>query len=381
VFSPLVTSSDIDFVALPGAPDQLVRGLVDTAGRSWSRQIAAVARFVTPLAARVFEAVEAACQDTEAVIHSFLLTLAGYEVARERDIPDISVQLFPVFCRTVEFPGIVFPDLPLGDPYRRVTHQILKQAFWQASRILYGRIRRSNPHLPRLTGWPFGANSDRPPPRLYAFSPHVVSRPDDWRDDMHVMGYWFRDDAGDWEPPQELVGFLEGPPPVCIALGSTVTRDREKLTGIVLEALALSRQRGVIAGAGLPVESLSDDVLRLDFAPYSWLFPRVAGVVHHGGAGTTAQGLRAGVPSAVVPFTSDQPFWGRRVHALGVGPRPIPASRLSAKRLSEAILALTDDGEMRRRAAALGEAIRAEDGVGEAVRIIGRYLGVNRGGG
>jgi sterol 3beta-glucosyltransferase len=168
---------------------------------------------------------------------------------------------------------------------------------------------------------------------------------------------------------------------VCVAFGSTVTRHREKLTRIVLEALAISRWRGVLVGTRRPVEVVSDDVLGLDYAPYSWLFPRMAGVVHHGGAGTTGKGLRAGIPNAVVPFTSDQPFWGRRVHELGAGPEPIPAPRISAKRLAEAIGAVTNDGDMRRRAELIGEAIRAEDGVGEAIGIIGRYLDVKQAGG
>jgi UDP:flavonoid glycosyltransferase YjiC (YdhE family) len=378
VFASLVTGCDIDFVGLPGQPDQLIQGLVDRAGKSWLGMIAAVSQFVMPLAAEVFEATLAACQDAEAVVHSFLLTLAGYEAARERGVPDLSVQLFPVFCRTVEFPGIVFPDLPLGSPYRSITHWIVNQTFWHTSRILYGRIRRSNPHLPQLTGWPFEANNEGRSPILYAFSRHVVSRPRDWRDTLHMTGYWFSDEVRDWQPSEELVDFLgAGPPPVCIALGSTITRNREKLARIVSEALALSCQRGVIVGGELPIEKRSDGVLRLDFAPYSWLFPRMAGVVHHGGAGTTGEGLRAGIPNAVIPFTSDQPFWGRRVRDLGVGPKPIPASRLSAKRLAAAIVAVTEDGDMRRRAESLGRDIRAEDGVGEAIRIIDRYLGVS----
>jgi sterol 3beta-glucosyltransferase len=379
VFSSLVRSSDIDFVGLPGEPDELVRGLVDSGGRSWPRMVGAVSRFVMPVAGRVFEAVLAACQGTQAVIHSFLLTLAGYEAARQRGVPDISVQLFPVFCRTGAFPGIVFPDLPFGRPYREVTHRILNETFWQMSRLLYRRIRRSNPHLPRLTGWPFDAKSGGPSPILYAFSPQVVPRPHDWPDHAHVTGYWFRDGVGDWRPPQALIEFLEVEPrPVCIALGSTVTGRRETLAGILLQALALSDRRGVIVGAGLPVGRLSDDVLGLDTAPYRWLFARTAGVVHHGGAGTTGEGLRAGIPNAIIPFTSDQPFWGRRVYDLGVGPGPIAASRLSAKRLAEAIVALTENDAMRRRAESIGRAIRAEDGVGEALRIIDGYLGVDR---
>jgi UDP:flavonoid glycosyltransferase YjiC (YdhE family) len=93
----------------------------------------------------------------------------------------------------------------------------------------------------------------------------------------------------------------------------------------------------------------------------------MAAVVHHGGAGTTAAGLRAGLPSVIVPFAWDQPFWGRRVWELGVGPRPIPRKRLSVERLADAITAAVSDKEMRRRAQVLGERIRQEDGVANAV--------------
>lgn len=373
--SSLVSSHDMAFVGLPGEPDQLIEGLVEAAGTGWPGMVRAASRYVLPLAAEAFEAADRACEDTEGIVHSFLLTVAGHEIALKRGIPDISAQLFPIFCGTSEFPAVVFPDQPLGRLYRKLTHVVVNQTFWQASRILYGWIRRSNPRLPRLTGWPFDRGNDRSPPVLYAFSPRVVPRPGDWPDEAHVTGYWFSEDGADWEPPEELVRFLEaGPPPVGIGFGSTVTEDRERLSAVVLEALSLSGQRGVIAGRGLHAEAPAADVFHIDHVPYRWLFPRAAAVIHHGGAGTTAKGLRAGIPNIVVPFTSDQPFWGRRVHDLGAGPRPVPAARLSAEKLAEAIVAATNDSDMRQRAESIGAGIRAEDGVGEAVRLIGWYL-------
>jgi UDP:flavonoid glycosyltransferase YjiC (YdhE family) len=93
----------------------------------------------------------------------------------------------------------------------------------------------------------------------------------------------------------------------------------------------------------------------------------MAAVVHHGGAGTTAAGLRSGVPSIVVPFFADQPFWARRVQRLGVGPKPVPRGRLSAETLADAIQTALTDQPLRQRAAALGAQLRAEDGVGNGV--------------
>lgn len=111
--------------------------------------------------------------------------------------------------------------------------------------------------------------------------------------------------------------------------------------------------------------------IEIEGAPHEWLFPRMTAVVHHGGAGTTAEGLRAGRPTAVFPSNfGDQLFWGRRVHALGAGPEPVPQKRLTVEGLVVSIRAITDDEGMRRRAAALGEKIRAEDGVARAVEIV-----------
>lgn len=376
VFSSLANSRNLSFVGLPGSPEQLVRGLVDAGGKGWPGMVQAASRYAVPLAVEVFEAARMACEDAEGIVHSFLLTLAGHEIALEKGIPDLSAQLFPVFSRTTAFPAVVFPDLPLGGTYRGITHGIVNQAFWQTSRLLYGWVRRSNPQLPGLTGWPFRRGYDRSPPILYAFSPQVLSRPMDWPEDRHVTGYWFLEDGTDWEPPEELLEFLKaGPPPVCVGLGSTVTRNREELFRVVMEALELSGRRGVITGTGLPIQEDPEGILQAGYVPYSWLFPQAAAVVHHGGAGTTGMGLRAGIPNVVVPFTSDQPFWARRVHELGAGPEPIPASRVSAENLAEAILEATENREMSRSARRLGERIRAEDGVGEAVRLLGRYLG------
>jgi UDP:flavonoid glycosyltransferase YjiC (YdhE family) len=245
---------------------------------------------------------------------------------------------------------------------------------WQGFRSADKLMRRDVLQLPPAPFWGPSYDIDgRLLPILYGFSPSVIPQPPDWDDRIHITGYWFLDQDDGWTPPQSLIDFLQsGPPPVYVGFGSMSTRDPESATRLVLQALAQSNQRGIILSGwgGLHSADLPPSVLMVDSVPFSWLFPRLAGVVHHGGAGTTAAGLRAGVPSLVIPFFGDQPFWGQRVFELGVGPAPIPLRQLTVDRLSEAIHSMVNDPAIRQRASQLGLKIRAEDGVARAVAVL-----------
>lgn len=224
-----------------------------------------------------------------------------------------------------------------------------------------------------LMASPLMQSDGQPVPAMYCYSPHVLPRPDDWPRTTIVTGYWFLDRTSDWRPPTGLPEFLaSGAPPVYVGFGSMAGRDPGRVTKIVLGALAKSGQRGVIASGwgGLKASKLPDEVFTIESAPHEWLLPRVAAVVHHGGAGTTAAGLHTGRPTVICPFFGDQPFWGRRVFELGLGPKPIPQKKLTVDNLASAIRAAVSEEAMRRGAADMGERIRAEDGVGRAVEFI-----------
>ena len=210
---------------------------------------------------------------------------------------------------------------------------------------------------------------------LYPYSPNALPVPQDFPPQAHVTGCWFLDRSPDWKPDPILANFLEsGDPPVYVGFGSMGGKNGQKRAEIVYDALKETRQRGLVASGwgGLKASGLPDDVFMTDAVPHDWLFPQVA-VVHHGGAGTTAAGLRAGKPSIICPFLGDQPFWGGLVQQLGVGPKPIPQKRLSADSLAEAIRAAVQDVAMQNRADALGWKSRAEDGVPVRWKSLGRY--------
>jgi sterol 3beta-glucosyltransferase len=188
-----------------------------------------------------------------------------------------------------------------------------------------------------------------------------------------MTGQWFLDRPADWTPPEDLSRFLAaGPAPVFVGFGSIAGRSPSQTTALVLEALQIAGQRAVVVTGwgGLCTIQAPATVQFVDAAPYEWLFPHTAAVVHHGGAGSTAEGLRAGKPSVICPFFGDQPFWGKRVYALGAGPRPLPQKGLTAQALALAIKTAVTDAGIRRRAEALGEKLRAEKGVQRAVQLI-----------
>lgn len=333
-----------------------------------------VRQTVFPMMGRMLEDAWAAAQGADALVYH-PKALAGAHLAERLQVPCFIGAPVPVVVPTAAFPAPAFVSRDLGGFLNRLTYAAVRSG----SRPFRGMINEWRRQVlglgPRREGE--YVQGGRLIPVLHAFSPHVVPRPADWPPEAIVTGYWFPRRDEPWEPPAALAAFLEeGPPPVYIGFGSVSGIDGDGSTRMAAEALARAGVRGVIATetGDAPVR-LSDTVLAIPGAPHDWLFPRMAAVVHHGGAGTVAAGLAAGKPTLVCPATTDQPFWGRVVHRLGVGPAPIPRRRLTAERLAAAIGTLTTDEDIQRRAAALGEAIRAEDGVGRAVAEILRCSG------
>ncbi len=293
-------------------------------------------------------------------------TLAAPHLAEKLGIPHVRALTVPMLTPTREFPLPAMVRHDLGGPLNRASYR------------LAGLLKR--PYSGVIRGWreddlALGARGNPPAPArtLYCYSPSLVPTPRDWPPETVATGYWFREDGGDDRVEPALRAFVaSGGQLVYVGFGSSVGPDPGRLTTVVSEALRKAGARAVIARGWGAIADLpaGADRIAIDYVPHRWLFPRVAAVVHHGGAGTTAAGLLAGRPTVVCPFQGDQHFWGAAVHRAGAGPEPLPAKRLTADKLGAAIRTAIEDHAMRDRALELSERIAREEGAKRAAEQI-----------
>ncbi|WBP93292.1 glycosyltransferase [Mycolicibacterium neoaurum] len=310
-----------------------------------------------------------------------LAELAGHPLAEARGIPSVGVRLQPL-SPTADHPPSLLGAWSAGKLGNRAAGTA---GAWAIDRLYGGVVAdfRRQLRLPAMSTRMLRRRRTKAEwPILHGYSSVVAPRPADWRHGLHVTGYWWPPDQPDWRPPPELADFLAaGPPPVFLGLGSTVvTRARaERLCDVIAKGLRKVGVRGLVQSGWAGLDISGTDILTIGEAPHDWLFPRMAAVAHHGGAGTTAAALRAGRPSIPMPGPAgDQPFWAKRLEKLGAATRIIPQRSLTADRLATAIEATVDDNALIHTTRALAARIAGEDGVAVAVASIERVLAAPR---
>jgi UDP:flavonoid glycosyltransferase YjiC (YdhE family) len=373
-FRPVFAGAGLPFEPLPGDMRKILpqaRGQDGSGSGTGPRALAQLLRIARPIVAELGEGIAAAAERTrpEAILLSTVVAPLGYQVAEAAGVPWAGVFLQPV-APTGDFGSVLLGGRSIG---RRGNRAVTATAVLLTQSVYAGPVHslRRRLGLPRESIRTLRTRQDSPAhPTFHGFSPVVVPRPRDWPSQLEVVGYWWPERPEGWQPPPELVDFLAaGPPPVFIGFGSMAPGQGERLTAPILTAIRATGVRAVVqAGwAGLEVPG-ADDILSIGPLPHDWLFPRVAAVVHHAGAGTTAAGLRAGIPAVPVPVLADQPFWARRLHTLGAGTTPIPLSRLTADRLAAGLREATTNPHLAARAAALSARLMAENGTTNIVR-------------
>jgi sterol 3beta-glucosyltransferase len=331
--------------------------------------------FAAPAARIRLRACLPACVGAEVLVCQSWLGIAP-SLAERFGAPAITANIAPV----PELPTRAFP-LPLQDH----PHDLSEHDTWRSWRYALPILRAHHHTVQQWRNEDLGLGRQtfredldrmRATPHVLGYSPLVLPKPCEWDDHIEVTGYWAADASTDYRPPRELEDFLSsGSPPVVVGFGSHVGRDPDRLTSMVVDALAATHTRGVLLTGWGALRSArpSTGVLFAREVPHDWLLPRAAGIVHHGGSGTTATALRMGVPQLIVPFGWDTAFWARRMVALGVGLAPLSFSTLTAISLASRIEQLIADRELRVRARVLGESLRQERGIERAVAAIERF--------
>lgn len=367
-FRPLADRYQVAFAPLPGDPAELMATAAGrralTSGRNVGQFLTAFRQLTEHLALPTWDAAETAMRDRDVLVYS-TFAFQGHYLAQHLGIRAVAAHLQPLLpTGAFVSPALPFP-LP-GRLLKRWSHAAALQLFWRQARGGALRLTERVPGLVVPRDAPF-AHMLRDEECLVAVSPVVVPRPRDWPPQAHLTGYWRLPPPPHFTPPPALAAFLEdGPPPVYVGFGSLAQPDPARVRTLVDAALARVGRRGVvhsgwngIAGVGSSTVHVVEDV------PHAWLFPRMGAVVHHGGAGTTAAALSAGVPSVVVPHFGDQWFWAERVEQLGAGVS-VARRRLTADRLAAAVVAALD----RPFPTPLATALAAEEGADAAARVV-----------
>ncbi|EWM10845.1 glycosyltransferase [Kutzneria sp. 744] len=300
--------------------------------------------------------------------------LAGHPLAEARGVPSIGIRL-QAMSTTADFPPSILGGWSVGPLLNRVVGRF--GAGW-VDRYCAKPIAalRSQLGLPKVSARALRRRrTEAEWPILHGFSPTVVPRPRDWRRGLEVVGYWWPPRPLGWEPPADVVRFLEsGPPPVYIGFGSLPMPKAKaaQVSELIAQALRKAGVRGIVQSGWAQLAVSSDDVLTVGEIPHDWLFDRVAAVAHACGAGTTGAGLRAGVPAVALPNAGDQSFWARRLDKLGVSAGTVPLKKLTADSLAAAITTAVTDPDLRANAKAVAAHLATEDGPAAVLQTVER---------
>ncbi|KAI8643219.1 hypothetical protein BD408DRAFT_415154 [Parasitella parasitica] len=400
-----ITEHGIEFRSIGGDPGELMKLCIDNSFLSVSF-IREGTKFFYSWFESLLESSYKACQGTDVIIES-PSAMVGVHMAEKLGVPYFRSMPFP-FTRTTKFPHPFASQSTAGGRiYNDMTYVMIDMALWTGTSKYVNRFRRNvlglpSTNLDRLELWRV--------PYIYSFSPSVVHPPKDWPDYYHCTGYWFLDNPNmKWEPDKALVEFLSNPsdarPVVYIGFGSIIVPDAVETTRIIVESVLKADVRAIVCkgwsarittgskashrksrsvgdmevikqeeaeqeeDSEMLLDQNPDTIYHIDSVPHDWLFPQIQGVVHHGGAGTTAAGLRAGLPTVIKPFFGDQRFWGQRIEELQVG---ICLNKLTKNHLIDALKTITQSTTLIAKANKIGETIRKENGPRNAVESIYR---------
>jgi UDP:flavonoid glycosyltransferase YjiC (YdhE family) len=344
--------------------DHAIAGVVAKGG-GFNQTARALAKIANANAESWLRTIIEAGVGCDAILVAGLAAFVGFSAAEYLGAKMIGSGMIPI-TPTAAFPSPFLPPQWVPRLLNRTSHSFVNAMLWRAFRDKTNAARAKFKMPPRQTVWT-GL------PMVYGVSPSLLPTPADWPANVHLCGQWLAP-IPDWMPPPELAAFLAaGEPPIYIGFGSMTGFDNARLLNALIQAMAGRRALFHPGWSGIDPNSLPGNILAIGDTPHDWLFPRTAAVIHHGGSGTSHSAARAGVPSIVTPFAGDQFFWAERLRLAGVAPPAVDGRRPKAEAFARA-LAFAATAQVRDRARLLGEAMRAENGAGDAVTVLERIV-------
>lgn len=374
-FRDMITAAGLAFFPLGGNSEEMINAIMqpDTNGLTYLPRLMKNLSAIIP---DLIRSLTESCAGAEAMVCNYFGSVY-YSIAEMYGIPCVQINFFPMD--------------PTGEiPISSVRNQHLGKYMNLASyRMGYLLISLVEKHY--LTNWRKDRRLDKRKIQtkpdytagvhsvsvIYAISPSLLQRPREWDERIHMSGFLFDNSPEYWQPPAPVREFVEnGPKPVYIGFGSMNAGNMNKLLTIILRSVRAAGIRAVIClvNTGRKLTSNHTVCFIDEYVPHDWLFPRVSAVVHHGGAGTTAAGLRYGRPTLVIPFAGDQPFWGNLVHQAGCGPKPVPREKLSVRKLTEGLIDLVSKPSYSANAETLAGKMEKECGVKSAADLIEKEI-------
>ena len=337
-----------------------------------------------PMATEIILHCLEACKNAEHIICTHFSLHTGYFLSQQLGIPFSMASVNPmVSCETSEFHNMMFPLGPSWLPgfadrtYNSFSHKTVRELWWKSYRNIYTGAWKSACNITLPASDPL--KTVKQPLSLFGYSPSVLKKPKDWSNNHHVCGYWLLKADDNWTVPTELEKFInEGTQPIYIGFGSmnnSMLKNGE-VENLILDTVARTKQRAVILKQGLNFEAgqIADNIFATGPVPFKYLFQKMKLLVHHGGAGTTALGLEAGIPSVLTPLIVDQRFWAWRAEKIGVAPAPLHWHGVTSAKLASAINNWVDNNAAKKRSEELGEKLQRENGVETAVRIFNEAI-------
>ncbi|MBN1798651.1 MAG: glycosyltransferase family 1 protein [Spirochaetales bacterium] len=375
-FEELVRSHKLDFKLIGGSFKELAES---KEGKAWLESGDNIIKYMST-AKRLFKPifsewvkVDKIIPDYDAVVlHPF--SAYGYHTAEKHKIPVVVASLIPWFISGGLEPILVPFVSPVFKSWvNKTLNNLTIKSLWSLFKDLSRTRRKELGLAPTKPDNLWFYLHKIAVPHIHLYSSLVLPEPRDLPRYCFVTGFCFINSLNNYTPPPALVNFLSnGKPPVYIGFGSMTGKDPAQLTNMTVEAVKKTKQRAVLltGWGGMENPPEDKDILIIDSAPHDWLFPKMKAVIHHGGIGTTAAGLRAGKPTGIVAFFGDQPFWGRRVQSLQVGPKPMVKKDLNVNHLASLIKKVCNNPQYKSNAQQVGEAIRKEQGAKKAADII-----------